>query len=257
MGIGVSWRVVAASEIGTSHVANRTACEDSCWAHVDVLPTGQPLLSIFVSDGAGSAARGGAGADLAVEAAAEFVAKKLQQGEFGLSDSLATDLIVSVRERIYGKAEADGLKARDFACTFIGVLSSPVGTMVLQIGDGGVVLDVGSGLEVAVVPMGGEYANMTHFVTDEDAISILATKAYADPALRVAAFSDGLQRLALNMATNTPHEPFFTPFFNGMAKATPEQEDQLHALLVKFLGGAAVNERTDDDKTLALAVRLL
>ncbi len=252
----MSWRVVAASEIGTSHVANGTACEDSCWAQVDVLPTGQPLLSIFVSDGAGSAAKGGEGAELAIQAAADFIARKLLQGEFGLSDTLATDLIVFVRERIYGKAEADGLKARDFACTFLGLLSSPVGTLVLQIGDGGVVLDVGAGLEVAVVPMSGEYANMTHFVTDEDAISVLVTKAYARPALRVAAFSDGLQRLALNMATNTPYEPFFAPFFSGMAKATMEQEDQLQALLLKFLGGAAVNERTDDDKTLALAVRL-
>ena len=247
---------MAASEIGTSHVANGGKCEDSCWAQVDILPTEQPLLSIFVSDGAGSAAKGGEGAELAIQAAADFISKKLKQGEFGLSDTLATDLVVSVRERIYSKAEADGLKARDFACTFLGVLSSSVGTLVMQIGDGGVVLDVGAGLEVAVVPMSGEYANMTHFVTDEDAIGVLATKAYADPVLRLAVFSDGLQRLALNMATNMPHEPFFTPFFNGMSKATPEQEDQLHALLVKFLGGAAVNERTDDDKTLALAIRL-
>jgi hypothetical protein len=37
---------------------------------------------------------------------------------------------------------------------------------------------------------------------------------------------------------------------------TSEQEEQLQPLLVKFLGSAAVNERTDDDKTLALAVRL-
>lgn len=252
----MNWRVVAASEIGTSHVANGTACEDSCWAQVDTLSTGQPLLSIFVSDGAGSAAHGGEGADLAIQAAAGFLVKKLRQGEFGLSDSLATDLVVAVRERICARAEAAGLKARDFACTFLGVLSSPLGTLVLQIGDGGVVVDVGAGLEVAVIPMSGEYANMTHFVTDEDAISVLATKPYSDPALRVAAFSDGLQRLALNMATNTPHEPFFTPFFNGMAKATPEKEDQLQALLVKFLGSAVVNERTDDDKTLALAIRL-
>jgi len=252
----VSWRVVAASEIGTSHIANGTACEDSCWAQVDALPTGQPLLSIFVSDGAGSAAKGGEGAELAIQAAADFIETKLKHGEFGLSDSLAADLISFVRERIYERADADGLKARDFACTFLGLLSSSMGTLVLQIGDGGVVLDVGAGLELAVVPMGGEYANMTHFVTDDDAISVLATKMYSDPALRVAAFSDGLQRLALNMAVNTPHEPFFTPFFGGMAKASAEQEDQLHAALVRFLSGAAVNERTDDDKTLALAVQM-
>lgn len=252
----MNWRVVAASELGTSHAAIGKACEDSCWAQVDSLGNGEPLLSIFVSDGAGSALKGGEGAELAIQAAAQFLAEKLKQGEFGLSDALATEVVVAVRDAIYAMAESEGLTARDFACTFLGVLSSHRGTLVLQIGDGGVVLDVGAGLEVAVVPMVGEYANMTHFVTDQDAVSVLATKSYPDPASRVAAFSDGLQRLALNMATNTPHEPFFAPFFNGMQRATAEQEDQLQPLLVKFLGSAPVNERTDDDKTLALAVRL-
>lgn len=247
---------MAAAELGTSHAATGKFCEDSCWAHVDTMSSGQSLLSIFVADGAGSALKGGEGAELAIQAAAQFLAKMLKQGEFGLGDSLAADLVVSVRDAIYAKAELMGLSPRDFACTFLGVLSSPQGTLALQIGDGAIVLDVGAGLEVAVIPMVGEYANMTHFLTDENAVSVLVTKAFAGPVNRVAAFSDGLQRLALNMSTYTPHEPFFAPFFNGMLKATPEQEGQLHPLLVKFLRSAPVNERTDDDKTLALAVRL-
>ncbi len=250
----MSWRVVCASVVGTSHTCSGTPCQDSCWAQVNSLLEKTPLLSIFVSDGAGSASRGGEGAELAIEAAATFTAQILDRGEFGLNDALATDLVMAVRERIYAVAETTCLKARDYACTFIGVLSSPIGTLVLQIGDGGVVVDVGTGLEVALVPMSGEYANMTHFITDEDAITVLATKTYLDRALRVAVFTDGIQRLALNMANNTPHEPFFTPFFNVMAKTSAEQEDQLQQLLVKFLGSQAVNERTDDDKTLALAV---
>ena len=252
----MTWRVVAASEVGTSHAATGKACEDSCWAQVDSLYNGEPLLSVFVSDGAGSALRGGEGAELAIQTAAQFLSKKNRQGEFGLGDTLATDLIIAVRDAIYARAASLLLTARDFACTFLGVLSSPKGTLVLQIGDGGVVIDIGMGLEVAVAPMAGEYANMTHFVTDEDAVSVLVTKSYPDPASRVAVFSDGLQRLALTMATNTPHEPFFAPFFDTLQKVTPEQEDQLHSLLVNFLGSPRVNERTDDDKTLALAVRL-
>jgi hypothetical protein len=250
----VTWRLVYASEVGTSHEHTATPCQDSCWAQVDQLSSGEPLLSVFVADGAGSAAKGGEGAELAIEAAAAFIAKKVKQGEFGLSDTLATELVLDVREHVYAAADAASLKAREFACTFLGVLSSTHGTLVLQVGDGGVVLDTGRGLEVAVVPMSGEYANMTHFVTDEDAVALLETKTWPDRALKVAAFTDGIQRLALNLATNTPHEPFFTPFFNGMMKASAEQEDQLHGLLVKFLGSAPVNERTDDDKTLALAL---
>ena len=249
----MTWRVVAASAIGTSHVAAGKACEDSCWAQVEEV-AGRPLVSLFVSDGAGSAMHGGEGAELAIEAAAEFVSRKVKEQEFGLGDSLAVDCVLAVRDRLYRFAESKGLTARDFACTFIGVLSSPVGTIVMQIGDGGVVLDTGSGLETAIVPMSGEYANMTHFITDEDAIDQLETREYPAPAVRVAAFSDGLQRLVLDMATNAPYEPFFAKFFNVLKSASPDKDEELHSALARFLASESVNERTDDDKTLVMAV---
>ena len=212
-----------------------------------------PFLQLFVADGAGSASNGGEGAELAIQAAAAFIEKKLRMPEFGLSDELATHCVMAIREKIYARADVLGLTARDFACTFLGVLSCQLGTLVLQIGDGGIVLDVGHGFDVPIVPMSGEYANMTHFVTDDDAISQLMTKTYLGVGLRVAVFSDGLQRLALNMADNTAYEPFFTKLFTVLGASTSEQEDQLHGALVRFLQSAAVNDRTDDDKTLALA----
>jgi hypothetical protein len=59
------------------------------------------------------------------------------------------------------------------------------------------------------------------------------------------------------MATNTPYEPFFAHFFHVLSTASADKEDELHSALVRFLGSPAVNERTDDDKTLALAMLLL
>jgi hypothetical protein len=254
MGLRVSWRVVGASEVGTSHTATGRPCEDSCWAQVGATGEGVPYLALLVADGAGSAARGGEGAELAVQEAIAFFEEKLSAQAYGLTEALATDCLISIRETLDAKAVLEGRALRDFACTFLGVISSQQGTLVLQIGDGGIVLDVGQGLEVPVVPMSGEYANMTHFVTDDSALSQLVTKSYPSIATRVAVFSDGLQRLALNMATNTAHEPFFAPFFKVLATATADQEDQLNGALVKFLQSPAVNERTDDDKTLTLAV---
>lgn len=221
---------------------------------VDEAQNKASLLSIFVSDGAGSASNGGEGAELAIEASAGLLAKLLDLPELALSDELAVQFVTAVRERIYDHAEKEGLAARDFACTFIGVLSSLQGTLVMQIGDGGVVVDAGQGLEVSIIPMTGEYTNMTNFVTDENAIDVLVTKVYTAKVTKIAAFTDGLQRLALNMVDNTAHTPFFTNFFNVLSKSTQLQEDQLHNALVAFLNSAAVNARTDDDKTLALAV---
>lgn len=249
----MTWRLVYASEVGTSHGYSGAPCQDSSWAKVDTLPNNQTLLSIFVADGAGSARLGGEGAELAMEAAAKFIADKIGS-EFGLSDGLARELAMAVRQKIRSAAEESGLKPRDYACTLLGVLVTPHATLAIQIGDGAVVIDVSGVLELAVTPMAGEYANQTHFVTDDDAVDLLQTKLYPERAARVAAFTDGIQRLALNMATNKPHEGFFAPFFGGLAKAAADQEDQLHELLRKFLNSTPVNDRTDDDKTLALAV---
>lgn len=250
----MTWRTVHASTVGTSHLAMDQDCDDDCWASVDSAPGRPPTLSVFVADGAGSALRGGEGARLAIQTAAAFIADKLRQAEFGLGDQFAVDLIMAVRANIYEHAEQAGLKARDFACTFLGLVSSYQGTIAFQVGDGGIVLDVGSGLQVPIQPMQGEFANMTNFVTDENALDVLQTKSYDARVSRAAVFSDGLQRLALNMATNTAHEPFFAKFFAVLAASKPEQDDQLQLALANFLNSAQVNERTDDDKSLALAV---
>lgn len=250
----MTWRVVAASAAGTAHTAIGTACQDSCLAQVETDPTKPPLLTIFVADGAGSAPHGGAGAELAIKAATAFVGQHYAEaGEYALTDHWAVECIQAVRAKIYAAADQQGAKARDFACTFLGVVASPVATLLMQTGDGGIVIDVGNGLAVPFSPMAGEYANMTNFVTDENAIDVLAVTVLPARPAKVAVFSDGIQRLCLNMATNTVHAPFFTPFFTVLATATAAQEDHLRTELARFLNSPAVNERTDDDKTLALA----
>jgi hypothetical protein len=60
-----AWRVAAASAIGTSHVASGTKCQD---AHeFGVFDTsGENILILVISDGAGSAKHSGTGAQCAV-----------------------------------------------------------------------------------------------------------------------------------------------------------------------------------------------
>jgi hypothetical protein len=249
----VIWRVVASSQPGTSHTATGKPCEDSCWAQLDSIAGGQPLLSVFVADGAGSATHGGKGADEAIRAAATYLEKYLTQAEFSLSDDWAVGCVTAVREHLFQLAADEGLSPRELACTFLGILVLPTAALAFQIGDGGIVLDAGGGLELAIEPMSGEYANMTHFITDQTAVSVLKTRLFQTRVSRVAAFTDGLQRLALNLVTNTPHEPFFEPFFKVLSIVGENKDDELTAALVDFLNSDRVNARTDDDKTLALA----
>lgn len=218
--------------------------------------SGERLLALFAADGAGSALRGGQGAEIAMQAIAEVVAGLIPQREFGLTDELAVECVRAVRQRLAQEAERDGLVIRDFACTLLGLLSTDKACLALQIGDGGIVLDAGAGLELAIVPMSGEYANMTYFVTDEGAIKQLKTRFFESPVSRAALFTDGLQRLALNMVCNQPHGPFFEPFFRVLSTTSEDKEVELEHALVRFLDSEQVCDRTDDDKTLVLACRI-
>lgn len=253
MGQRVTWETASAIAIGTSHIERGGVCQDRCSAKV-VHQGARPWLAMFVADGAGSASHSDVGAQMAIDIANDFVLQLMADSEFGLNDALAVEVVREIRSAIYATAEEEGRTARDYACTFLGLLSSELGTLVFQIGDGAVVLDAGQGLELAITPQNGEFANMTFFITDENALDTLVTKLYAGPALQAAAFSDGVQRLALDMASNTPHKPFFAPFFNVLATVTAEARDQIPGALAAFLSSDKVNSRTDDDKSMALAV---
>ncbi|PTQ59138.1 hypothetical protein C8J45_1168 [Sphingomonas sp. PP-CE-3G-477] len=68
--------------------------------------------------------------------------------------------------------------------------------------------------------------------------------------------SDGLERLALDFAAQTPHHPFFETMVKPVETSVTVGRDQrLSQTLANYLGRDAVNARTDDDKSLLIAVR--
>ncbi|MBK8046580.1 MAG: protein phosphatase 2C domain-containing protein [Anaerolineales bacterium] len=135
-----------------------------------------------------------------------------------------------------------GASPRQLACTVLGVIAGAEGVTCFQIGDGAIVLclpapavtDDGAGAlpgetamaakadqavgpyQVAIWPDNGEYANTTFFVTDDDYADHLHVAIFDAGPTAVALLSDGMQRLALNMAAHSVHEPFFTPFFTRL-----------------------------------------
>lgn len=248
-----NWRIVAASAIGSSHRVTGSPCQDSNWATSCRTTAGREVLLAFAADGAGTAPQGGVGAEAAMEATAAFLTASLDVIPEEGVEALLVECAGRVSARIREVAAAAGLAARDFACTWLGVVATDAAATVVQIGDGGVVIDVGGGLEMPVTPMSGEYANQTYFITDDDALGRVRTASVPGRAARVAVFTDGIQRLAVDLARNSPHEPFFRGFFEVLSQAAAADEDRLHAGLLAFLGGAEVEKRTDDDKTLVLA----
>jgi hypothetical protein len=256
VGLGVSWNVIGASIVGSSHIRSSSPCQDSCFYQVVSDKVGNEILVALVSDGAGSAQFGEVGSELACEAGGKVLLDIIESvGEAKLAADVASNVLDVVRAQIEQAAQARGVTARALACTLLGAVVGPTRALYFQIGDGAIVSREGGTLAPVFWPESGEYANMTYFVTDVNAEEHLRADMRQAPD-ELSLFSDGIQRLALVFATETAHEPFFAPMFEVLRASTDQHADSLCTALERFLGSDAINDRTDDDKTLILATRL-
>ena len=160
------------------------------------------------------------------------------------------------RDRIYKAAQAHGKDARDFAATLVCAISDGQTSVFAHIGDGcAVVREQATGQWIAPTwPDHGEYASTTTFVTDQPNAK-LRTSTFARGVDVIAVFSDGIERMVLDMATRTPSGRFFSVVAQPIVESKVQQgrDGLLSQQLQAYLGGEQVNARTDDDKTLVIA----
>ena len=143
---------------------------------------------------------------------------------------------------------------REFATTLTCLIAGEAILAVGQIGDGVVVWKDSLGqLYRATRAQKGEFANETNFLTQDDAIQRIELYCSPRPASAFAVTSDGLLRLGLKLPAGDPFGPFFDPLF-AFAGAAPDFEDTAFQL-ADFLASERVSARTEDDKSLVIAVR--
>jgi hypothetical protein len=253
------WRYVAASVIGTSHEKTGGACQDANDCQIYVSPAGEKILVALVADGAGSAACGGEGAAIAARTLLGLMNEHLDSGmtvEQVTSDTVSS-WITTTQNLLEEEAKAVSRERRDFACTTLGLLISDSCAACLQVGDGVIVLADSEEHAYGHVfwPDRGEYANTTHFVTEDDAIEHLQFESVKRRIVEAALLTDGLQAIALNYQQRSAHEPFFKGLFAPLRTAEEGRSRELSDSLAAFLASPRVNEKTDDDKTLVLASR--
>lgn len=245
------WTALGESVTGTSHRGRNTPCQDAF--RFRTFGSTAEWLVIAAADGAGSASHSEIGATLACD---EFVRRveALEPGKLFTRDGM-TALFTQARNALFGEAERLNVRPRELACTVLLAVVGPTSAVLAQIGDGAIVVGLGDDYRVAFWPEPAEYANATDFLTDDSFQDLLRFEAVTDSIVEVAAFTDGLQRLALDFASRTAYPGFFRPLFNELRTAAiPES---LVSPFRSFLDSDRVNERTDDDKTLVLAVRHL
>jgi hypothetical protein len=257
MGIGViggGWKYAAASVVGTAHLKSPDgACQD---AHaLDYIESLSAFVGV-VSDGAGSASQAQRGSRIACDFVLETIAESSPAELF--TKTLADNTLTELKGKIRSLAANEGLRIRDFACTLLVAIICRDRSAFWQIGDGAIVFreQCEDRFKYAFWPEKGDYANMTCFVTDENAKDQLGFDFTAGEIIEVGIFSDGLERLALDFAAGEVHSGFFIGLFPYMRNLPEGRCDELSSHLASFLGSERVNRRTDDDKTLILASRI-
>ncbi len=255
-----AWRVCQASVIGSAHVHSGTRCQDFC-GHNLVLGPNDTVVLLFAADGAGTANRSHEAAQLVCESFENhFKSLVLQGANAGdIEKAECRKWIIQAREAIRNRAAAAGGTAREYACTFLGAILGESASMFMQIGDGAIVVscpEQPDEYDPVMWPEEAEYANMTYFVSDDDAEDHLQTSKSASSVNEVAILTDGLQRIALHIASKSAHSPFFRTFFNPLRNEEVGVSERLCEELISFLNSDQVQERTDDDKTLVMATRV-
>jgi hypothetical protein len=250
------WQVIGAAVQGLSHQKQGLPCQDALKYHC--LPGG--ILLVALADGAGSAIHAQLGAQAAVQASVDWLLTSLENNQPTECCEWAEVIWESfhhARTALEQLAEEHDETLRSFATTLTCLVATPERLIVGQLGDGAVVtVGADDGLKTVTTLQRGEYANETNFLTQDQALDLVDIQVIEEQVQALAVMSDGLTRLALKRPNNEPHPPFFKPLFAFVeSSASSNGTVQARDVLIEFLSSPRVCERTDDDKTLVLALR--
>ncbi|MDD1694520.1 MAG: protein phosphatase 2C domain-containing protein [Methanoregula sp.] len=251
------WKSTAASVTGRSHLDRGESGQD--YNRTGSIRIGDCEYFIgLAADGAGSTTDGGRGAEIACETTYGCIIGALRQDRdiSRITDAEIRCWITASRDATAAEATGKGKRLKDYACTLIGAVAGNDHALFFQIGDGAIVVSADGDYQTIFWPDQGEYANTTFFVSDEaylERIRILHTP--ASPA-EIALFTDGLQNLVLSFAQKKAHAGFFRPLFEALMKDPGNEFSGFSGQLERFLLRDDISSRSDDDKTLILAVQV-
>lgn len=197
------WRCVGACLRGRQHAHLGGRCEDAWAMRRFVNGTG---LAVCISDGAGTAPWGYLGARLVCRFAVRWLEENRDRAFSLPLPHLRCAFSRYLRAWLSRLADKKQAPMQDFACTVAALLvDSERGWVVFHVGDGAVVGLLNQMTGVVSLPMKGEFANQTVFLTDEDAPQSLAVYRgdlpSGDDAYGFLLFTDGLEGSLVNRRT--------------------------------------------------------
>jgi hypothetical protein len=248
------WKYTNASVTGKAHTDRGETGQDFSRSGIIRIADTDFFIGL-VADGAGSTTEGGRGATIACDTLFEQIAATLYENPdlSAISDETIGAWITAAREAIVAEAETSGKRLREYASTVLGAIAGNGHAIFFQIGDGAIVSGTAEEYQVIFWPEQGEYANTTYFITDEQFREHLHITRSESPD-EIALFTDGLQTLVLSFAQKKAHAGFFRPLFEALRTDPGDASPGFSAQLETFLARDDISARSDDDKTLVLAV---
>jgi hypothetical protein len=257
--LSAPWRIALTSEIGTSHAASGTPCQDSA-GHAILETSHGPILVAAVSDGAGSATHSHIGS---AQAVATFIAEvtlflNAERDISTIDADQALRWIRTAADAVTAKAQSNNHEPRNYSCTLLAAIVGADHAAFIQIGDGAIVVSHGDedGWSYVFWPQHGEFANTTNFIQSPELENIIAFDLAPRRIDEFAIFSDGIENLVLHKASRSVQQSFFQSMIQPVRKIeVGGLAEELSEGLRRYLASPTICERTDDDKTLVLATR--
>ncbi len=252
----MSWKHIASSVTGKSHIDRQENGQDYCRTGIVQLADKEYFIGL-AADGAGSTSSGGTGACIACESTYMNILATLRQvpGVSSITDTTIRAWMADAHNAIAEQAKLSGISLKEYACTLVGAVMDDNHAVYFQIGDGGMVVRTNEEYETIFWPEQGEYANTTYFITDDAFLEHARVLCTGSSPEEIALFTDGLQNLVLSFSAKKAHAGFFRPLFDAIRKNRDNMLMDLSLHLEQFLNRSDINDRSDDDKTLILAVR--
>lgn len=218
--------------LGAVHKRSGTGCQDSVAA---VRADG--LLFLALSDGAGSAERAGQGSGLVV-GTATHVLRSVSWNQTPPTNrwlqSLAAHLVSQVQSAIARvAATATNGELAPYHATMLAAVVHAEWAALFQLGDGCLIHRLLRGTEYTVAPpqSKADYANLTHFVTEDSARQWLSLAVVPEPLSFLLMSSDGLEGVLLKDGRPRPQAIAYWERVLEQARAEGLGNEELDELL--------------------------
>lgn len=171
MGYSIKYKSACARMAGRSHISTNTPCQDYVCTQRDGL---NGLISISLSDGAGSCNLSHIGSRIIVKTVNNYLIKNFNVFLEKDTIKIKEEIIEEIRKNLYTRAKKDNQESiKAYSGTLLAVITNGFKYIALHLGDGVIGYIKNNMSFVLSEPLNGEYSNTTYFVTDKDATSSL------------------------------------------------------------------------------------